>query len=388
MYIQIRKLVLGTAIAAVAAIPAFAGATGARADTGETVNVAVGQGESGYSVNAFLPQNLTIKTGTTVNYEFKWLEPHMVAMINDPSIDPNGPEPPVIPSPMVFDGTQKYIYSGTIFGPDQAYQVKFARAGTYELHCFIHPGMDSTVTVVDSGNADTNATITTRGNQEYATAIGSLKAIAAQQAAKGAAVTSRADGTKLYDLTMDSGKPGERDTVMQFFPATVTVKEGDSIRWTNNVAVPHTVTFNPPVMGPNDDPFSIPPSKPAAAFDGTGGWHSGILGANPDDPTAPTTFEMTFAKAGSYQYVCILHAPQGMAGTVNVEKQVQATPTGTTTSTPAATQTTAPRPPSTGSGVETASDGPISAWLVATALALAVAATGLGIFTIRRGSLG
>lgn len=384
MQIKIRKLMLGTAIAALAAVPAFLSASGASADTGDTVNVTVGKGETGYSVNAFLPQSLTVKTGTTVNYQFKWLEPHMVALINDPSLDPNGPEPDVVPSPALFDGTQKYIYSGVLFGPDQTYQLKFAKAGTFQVHCFIHPGMDSTVTVVDSGTADTTATADARGAQEYTTAIGNLKTIAAQQAAKGAAVTNRPDGTKLYELTMDTGKQDQRDNVMQFFPATVTVKEGDSIRWKNDTPAPHTVTFNPPQLGPTDDPFSVPPSKPAATFDGTGTWNSGIIGVSPEDPTAPSTFEMTFSKAGTYQYVCILHAPQGMTGTVKVEKQTQATPTSTAT--PAATQTTAPRPPATGSGAATSDDTNAGPWLVAAAIALAAAATWMGLFAIRRGS--
>jgi len=38
-------------------------------------------GEPGYSVNAVRPQDLTAKTGTTVNWSFTWPEPHMIVRI-------------------------------------------------------------------------------------------------------------------------------------------------------------------------------------------------------------------------------------------------------------------------------------------------------------------
>ena len=166
----------------------------------------VGAGETGYSVNAFLPDSLTVKTGDTVTWNFAWLEPHMVALING-AVDPNGPEPAVDSSPFDFDGVKPFVYSGVIFGPNQKYSIKFEKAGDYHVECFIHPGMVSSVKVVDSGTTDTQATADAKGNSQYAAAIGALKAVATPMKNKPAAVTPRADGTSLFDVQIDSGDP-------------------------------------------------------------------------------------------------------------------------------------------------------------------------------------
>ena len=74
---------------------------------------------------------------------------------------------------------------------------------------------------------------------------------------------------------------------IQFNPAEVTVGVGDTVTWTNNDSVDHDVTA---------DSFSSGES---------GGMASG------------DTFEQTFDKAGSFDYVCTVHP--GMEGTVVVE---------------------------------------------------------------------
>jgi plastocyanin len=74
---------------------------------------------------------------------------------------------------------------------------------------------------------------------------------------------------------------------IKFNPAQVTVKSGDTVTWTNNDTVGHDVT---------GDSFK-----------------SGDAGglANGD------TFEFTFDKAGTFDYVCTVHP--GMEGSVTVE---------------------------------------------------------------------
>jgi plastocyanin len=79
---------------------------------------------------------------------------------------------------------------------------------------------------------------------------------------------------------------------VQFDPADVTIKAGETVTWTNNEGVPHDVekTGGP---GPS---FSSGPE---------GGMMEG------------DTFAQTFDQPGTYEYVCRVHAP-GMAGTVEV----------------------------------------------------------------------
>jgi plastocyanin len=80
---------------------------------------------------------------------------------------------------------------------------------------------------------------------------------------------------------------------IQFEPAEITVAPGDTVTWTNDEAVPHDVQKD---SGPGPD-FSSGPE---------GGMGDG------------DTFEHTFEEAGTYDYVCRVHAP-GMAGTVIVK---------------------------------------------------------------------
>lgn len=380
--IHMRKGLFGLALAAVAAVPVlFSGSGAAQAAGGDTITIKAGAGETGYSINAFLPDALTVKTGDSVTWNFAWMEPHMVALING-NVDTSGAEPPVDQSPFNFDGVKPFVYSGTIFGPNHSYTIKFAKAGDYHVECFIHPGMVSSVKVVDSGTTDTQATADARGTAQSTAALTALKNVANPLKNKPAAVTPRANGTNLFDVQVDSGDPTTaRDDIQQFFPATTNVKVGDTVRWTNTAPTPHTITFNLPADTPPDsDPFSVPPSTPAATFDGTGFWHSGILSNVPEDPTSPTQFEMTFSKAGTFNYECVLHAPQGMTGTITVAAQTTPPPTTTAVATP----TKAPGAPNTGSGAQH-HDEAAGPWLIAAAVAMAAAAGWMAIFAARRG---
>ena len=80
---------------------------------------------------------------------------------------------------------------------------------------------------------------------------------------------------------------------VQFDPKDVTVAPGDTITFVNNESIPHDVHKT---SGPGAD-FSSGP---------TGGMQQ-------DD-----TFELTLDEAGTYEYVCNVHAP-GMAGSITVK---------------------------------------------------------------------
>ena len=76
-----------------------------------------------------------------------------------------------------------------------------------------------------------------------------------------------------------------------FTPASVTVKVGTTVRWTNNGPSAHTTTSD------------------------MGVWNSGLLSPNAG------TFEMTFSTTGTFPYHCSIHPPSvypGFVGTVTV----------------------------------------------------------------------
>src|SRR6185369_15232183 len=122
--------------------------------------------------------------------------------------------------------------------------------------------------------------------------------------------------------------------VMRFYPQNITINEGDTILWKINAAEFHTVNF--PAPGKQTVDFIVPEGQnvfinPEAAFpsggqsyNGTAAAGSGIVGKGPQQ--APE-YRLTFAKAGTYNYVCAVHSAlnpatgkvEGMIGTVTVQ---------------------------------------------------------------------
>ena len=80
---------------------------------------------------------------------------------------------------------------------------------------------------------------------------------------------------------------------IQFDPKNLTVNAGETITFTNDESIAHDVHKD---SGPGGDFASGP----------DGGMQEG------------DTFELTLDEAGSYEYVCDVHAP-GMSGTITVE---------------------------------------------------------------------
>ena len=89
---------------------------------------------------------------------------------------------------------------------------------------------------------------------------------------------------------------------MVFVPASVNIKAGDTVKWTNPYNITHTVTFDPAQAQTASD-VALPAG--AAPF-GSG------------DIEEEGTFSHTFTAKGTYKYVCKYHEAMGMVGTVIV----------------------------------------------------------------------
>jgi plastocyanin len=142
-----------------------------------------------------------------------------------------------------------------------------------------------------------------------------------------------------------STKTGEKPSWQgqNFYPASITLNVGDSIQWKfNSGNEPHTLTFmgpvtstgelfvpdpaySPPVSGPPKILFNPEVVNPAGgtSYDGSAFTNSGVRAA---DVPAPMDYTLTFTKAGTYDYVCLLHsatlpngAKVGMVGKVIVQ---------------------------------------------------------------------
>ena len=113
-------------------------------------------------------------------------------------------------------------------------------------------------------------------------------------------------------LTFDGSGPSGGGN--RFYPATISIHQGDSIEFAPMGA--HTVTLFRPA-GPLFILFGPIGASPTAGTASTPGApvNSGIIGDSP----VPTTFTLTFAAtlpAGTYNVICGLHI--GMSETVNV----------------------------------------------------------------------
>ena len=89
-----------------------------------------------------------------------------------------------------------------------------------------------------------------------------------------------------------------------FSPASLTIKAGTTVRWTNNGPSAHTTVSDAGVWS------SAALSAPVSGGGGYGGGGS-----------AGGTFELTFTEPGNYPYHCSLHPPAnypGFTGTVIV----------------------------------------------------------------------
>ena len=265
----------------------------------------------------------------------------------DPPADKACPE---VDDPPAFDGTQTLYNSG--FLPDGAnFEVELAddiKAGTYAFFCLLHRGaMTGEFTVVDEADADTPDEVTAAGEKRLDDMIAKAKP-AADAAVKGdlTPFAPAAPG----QVVAGGGSPDVQELLLTSFgPEEVSVKTGAAVTWV--VLGPHTVSFNAPqdvassalIKGPdgkfhaNEKAFApqggpgqappdenaappdenAPPPKPkitdGGTFDGSGFRSSGIFLSF---PPALEGYKLTFTKAGTYTYECLIH-PE-MEGTVKV----------------------------------------------------------------------
>jgi plastocyanin len=134
-------------------------------------------------------------------------------------------------------------------------------------------------------------------------------ATAAAPAAGGAATAGAAAAAPITGKTVEVKMIGDAQGY-RFDPASITVKVGDGIKFTNVTGGPHNVTFSAD---------SIPAGTAAQ------------LGANMPNTTSPLTgpllinandsYTVSFAglKAGTYHFYCTPHLALGMKGVVTVQ---------------------------------------------------------------------
>jgi plastocyanin len=201
-----------------------------------------------------------------------------------------------------------YWNSGVLVGDPKAPNSKTALTftpsiapGTYTYLCLLHAFMRGSITVVAEDSA--------RKSSADVVAQGDTELVAHQTAAAGLTAPAAQPGR------VTAGWGDQVVAVLEFNPTTVSVARGGSVTWkVEGPYEPHTVTFSSPFAGP-EDPKALMPGGVKSGGQYSGGFsHSGFIGPAPFFPGAE--FSLTFTKAGSYPYVCVIHP--GMTGSVTV----------------------------------------------------------------------
>lgn len=303
-----------------------------------------GGGARGISVEMFRPKDIFIHAGDSIEWVNPYEEIHTVTFLGDEEevpalIVPLGTPPAAGPPKLMFNPkaafpTQGVSYTGEyansgIIGKGQTWTQSFNDVGKYEFLCILHPGMVGSVSVLGPGT-----TVPTQAAYDYDAKVQLDNAVAAGEASANSTRTtntSRPDGTTNYGVAVPASV-GLSD-VMRFVPLTLNIGVGDTVTWSNNTFVPHTVTYaaggavpelilpEPTAGGPPNLVLNprvlFPTGAPAASFSGDSYTNSGFFGVGPES-TAPPNFALTFTKPGNYLFLCVLHADQGMTSLVTV----------------------------------------------------------------------
>jgi plastocyanin len=299
-----------------------------------TWHVGVG-GESAdhaLQVQAFLPTTITINEGDTITWTTNPEFVHTVTFLSGgqapPVVAPEGnqiiqPAATAFPSGGPnYDGTGM-VNSGLLEGKGKTFSLTFTKAGTYGYVCLLHPGMAGSVAVQPAGAAYpmTQAQVDAQANAELYNKLGQ-----ANQDLQSAQLSSKPGANGATNYTVVNGAGGNQASVLRFVPVNLTVKTGDSVTWLgNDPHEVHTVTFYDPAGKVPD--FIVPQPQPGGppklvlphaapendtAVDSKDLYNSGLL-------LPGQSYTFTFPTPGVYSYVCVVHAPQGMFGTITVE---------------------------------------------------------------------
>jgi plastocyanin len=152
--------------------------------------------------------------------------------------------------------------------------------------------------------ADTTAAATTPAADTTAAAAPGSTSTAAATPAAGAVAPAPITGT-IHDVKMIGDAKGYR-----FEPASITIKEGDGIRYTNVSGGPHDVAFDPAQI-----PAAVKPQLSANMPDQMSDL-AGKLLVQPNE-----TYTISFAKIppGTYEAHCTPHLAMNMKQTITVQ---------------------------------------------------------------------
>jgi plastocyanin len=282
------------------------------------------------AVLQYMPAKATVAVGQKVSWSWNdTKEPHSVTFFPPGQTAPAPGSDPALfaPTPPTgsYDGAA-LVNSGLAPQGPQAvppFEMTFSKPGTYNYSCVIHPQMVGTLTVVAAGQAgDTAAAVTTRGDQEKGQWLAEGNDAFQKMQSAAPASTKNRDGTTTWKIEMGASTP--HTDILAYAPVPANVKHGDKVTFVNNSMAPHTASFfnqQPPIQDPESPAAQkAAPGPSPQKLNAKDLFNTGTLppnappGAGP--PEAARSFTFSVPTAGDYQFICIYHAPSGMAGMI------------------------------------------------------------------------
>jgi plastocyanin len=333
-----------------------------------SVNVGAETKDHAGQADAFLPNEIWINAGDSIQFTWKpQNEPHTVTLLKPgqtrptppPPFGPTSAPPPfyfsnACPSPNNGDGTADYYGTACVSttgfqsgGIGSTFKVTFHSQGNYKFVCLIHTNMTGTVHVLDA-NAPLPYGMWDYERQARDEAEDILKDT--DNPREEVRDFHRSDHEVLMTGEIAATAGGRQYlAIVRFFPETIYIHKGETVEFVNaDPTEPHTVTSGTADTLASDmarvgvaqeaDGALLGTVNTAADFadaTATTGVNSGFLQAAPEDaagnPQSPvfsigppqqvglTRIRIKFNVAGTFYYHCALHDVDGMQGKVVVK---------------------------------------------------------------------
>jgi len=295
----------------------------------ETWQLAVGaqSTDKARQVLAFLPNEIWIHVGDTINWTVDADEIHTITFLSVGQLRP----PFFVGCPGFSVGAASFDSTTCVSTPPmvsgQTFNVMFPSPGNFKLVCLVHPDMTAVVHVLDPSTLlphDQSFYDQQAVNQALDLLAELNQGQAHQHMVSPNAVVVGAG------KTLANGGGHNTISLMRFVQPELVIHAGATVEWTNDdPSMPHTITFGtepgnpiPPSSNVSPDPDGTLHATINSTSDSV---HSGFIVSAPQDqtllPQTPlgfTRFRVTFTTAGVYPYICALHDNLGMKGRIIV----------------------------------------------------------------------
>jgi plastocyanin len=223
--------------------------------------------DHGIQALAFLPNELWIHAGDSIEWTFPTPEIHTVTFLKEiptqqvrpprPGV-PGGGCPGTTPDGSSFDPktclTSPEIIVDTPTGNN--YTVMFPTTGNFKLVCLVHNNMTGAVHVLDPSETlpFDQASYDKQAQKRQAELLSDGAGLRGQ----GTATAQQSGGDAVtvgIGEIVATGGGSDTVSVMRFLQGSIVVRVGDTVEWTNlDPVTPHTVTFGTEPAGPPQPP--------------------------------------------------------------------------------------------------------------------------------------